>query len=74
MCNISKEGSPKVWYLDSSCSNHMSGNEILFSFNSGSSSPLCLLSMDRAFTSTECMKMPGNVVDAEYQKVTKPVP
>ena len=32
MCNIGEEGSPKVWNLDNSCSNHMSGNEILFYF------------------------------------------
>ena len=32
MCNIGEEGSPKVWYLDSSCSNHMGGNENIFSF------------------------------------------
>jgi hypothetical protein len=32
MCNVGEEGSPKVWYHDSGCSNHMSGNETLFSF------------------------------------------
>ena len=32
MCNIGEEGSPKVWYLVGGCSNHMSANEILFSF------------------------------------------
>ena len=32
MCNIAKEGNPEVWYLDSGCSNHIIGNESLFSF------------------------------------------
>ena len=32
-----------------------------------------VISMDQAFTSTECMTMPYNVVDAEYQKVTESV-
>ena len=30
-----------------------------------------VISMDQAFTSTECMMMSNNVVDAEYQKVTE---
>ena len=32
MCNVGEEGSPEVWYLDSRCSNYMSGNETIFSF------------------------------------------
>ena len=31
----------------------------------------CMTSMNRAPTYTECMTMPSNVVDAEYQKVIK---
>ena len=31
----------------------------------------CVISMDRASTSTKCMMMPSNGVDTEYQKVTK---
>ena len=38
-----------------------------------SSELLKSVSMNRAFTSTECMMMPGNTVDAEYQKVTESV-
>ena len=38
------------------------------------SSELChVISMDRAFTSTEWMMMLSNVVDIEYQKVTESV-
>ena len=36
-----------------------------------SSELLRVVSMDRVFTSTECMTMPSNAVDAEYQKVTE---
>ena len=36
-----------------------------------SSELLKAVSMNRVFTSTECMTMPGNVVDTEYQKVTE---
>ena len=32
MCNVGEEGIPEVQYLDSKCSNHMSGIETLFSF------------------------------------------
>ena len=38
-----------------------------------SSELLRVVSMDRAFTSTECMTMSCNAVDAEYQKVTESV-
>ena len=27
--------------------------------------------MNRVFTSTECMTMPGNLVDTEYQRITE---
>ena len=36
-----------------------------------SSELLKAISMNRVFTSTECMTMPGNLVDTEYQKVTE---
>ena len=36
-----------------------------------SSKLLKVVSMDRVFTSTECMMMPGNAVDTVYQKVTE---
>ena len=32
MCNIAKEGTPEVWYLENSYNNHMNGNKSLFSF------------------------------------------
>ena len=38
---------------------------------SPSSELLKAVSMNRVFTSTECMTMPGNLVDTEYQKVTE---
>ena len=38
-----------------------------------SSELLRVVSMDRVFTSTECMTMPGNAVDTMYQKVTESV-
>ena len=37
-----------------------------------SSKQFCMISMNRVPTPTECMTMPSNVVDAEYQKVIKP--
>ena len=36
-----------------------------------SSELLKVVSMNRVFTSTECMTMLGNAVDTEYQKVTE---
>ena len=36
-----------------------------------SSELLKAVSMNRVFTSTECMTMPGNLVDTVYQKVTE---
>ena len=36
-----------------------------------SSKLLRVVSMDRVFTSTKCMKMPGNIVDTMYQKATE---
>ena len=36
-----------------------------------SSELLKAVSMNRVFTSTECMTMSGNAVDTEYQKVTE---
>ena len=32
ICNVGEEGSREVWYLDSGCSNHISGSENFFSF------------------------------------------
>ena len=38
-----------------------------------SSELLKVVSMNRVFTSTECMTMPGNLVDTVYQRITESV-
>ena len=67
-CNVYrvKQGKLSIQYLPSDT--HLMSHQWLLSLEL-----LHVVSMDRAFTSTECMMMPSNAVDTEYQNVTESV-
>ena len=59
-----KQGKLSILYLPSDT--HLPSHQWLLS-----SELLRVASIDQAFTSTKCMMMLSNVVDAEYQNVTE---